>query len=117
MAVDMQTREYQWYLRHVQFFLDKDIDALLESDYTDDAKLMSYDFAVQGKPALKQVFTQYLQMIGDFTLDATEKFHHTGSEVILEASMTTKNAGVRKVWDVFVLRDGKISHHFTGLKD
>ena len=116
MAIDTESPDFKWYLRHVQFFKDKDIDGLLASDYTDDAKLMSYDFALQGTPALKAAFTQYLDMIGDFTLDSTEVFHKTPNEVILEATLTTTKAGVRKVWDVFVLRDGKISHHFTGLK-
>jgi hypothetical protein len=55
-------------------------------------------------------------MIGDFTLDSTEQFHKTDTAVILEATLTTEKAGIRKVWDVFMLRDGKISHHFTGLK-
>lgn len=116
MAIDTESPDFKWYLRHVQFFKDKDVDGLLASDYTDDANLMSYDFALQGKEALKVAFTQYLEMIGDFTLDSTEVFHKAGDKVILEATLTTKNAGIRKVWDVFLLRDGKISHHFTGLK-
>ena len=116
MAIDTESADFKWYLRHVQFFKDKDVDGLLASDYTDDASLMSYDFALQGKAALKVAFTQYLEMIGDFTLDSTEVFHKVDDKVILEATLTTKNAGIRKVWDVFLLRDGKISHHFTGLK-
>ena len=116
MAIDTESADFKWYLRHVQFFKDKDIDGLLASDYTDDARLMSYDFDLQGHDQLKVAFTQYLEMIGDFTLDSTEQFHKTDDEVILEATLTTEKAGIRKVWDVFLLRDGKISHHFTGLK-
>jgi hypothetical protein len=116
VAIDTESPDFKWYLRHVQFFKDRDVDGLLASDYTDDAKLMSYDFALQGHDALKAAFTQYLELIGDFTLDSTEQFHKTENEVILEATLTTEKAGIRKVWDVFLLRDGKISHHFTGLK-
>jgi len=30
--------------------------------------------------------------------------------------MDTSRAGERKVYDIFVLKDGKISYHFTGLR-
>ena len=30
--------------------------------------------------------------------------------------MDTSKAGERRVYDVFVLRNGKIQYHFTGLK-
>ena len=116
MAIDTESPDFKWYLRHVQFFKDKDVDGLLASDYTDDARLMSYDFDLQGKDQLKFAFTQYLDTIGDFTLDSTEQFHMTPTAVILEATLTTEKAGIRRVWDVFLLRDGKISHHFTGLR-
>jgi SnoaL-like domain len=116
VAIDTESPDFKWYLRHVQSFKDKDVDGLLASDYTDDARLMSYDFDLQGHDQLKYAFTQYLEMIGDFTLDSTEQFHKTDTAVILEATLTTEKAGIRKVWDVFMLRDGKISHHFTGLK-
>jgi len=115
-VIDQESPAYQWYLRHVQFFLNKDVDGLLASDYTDDAVVMSYDFRAQGKAALHEVFTGYLAMIGDFTLLSTEQFHATPDAVILEATMQTQNAGLRKVWDVFTMRDGKITNHFTGLK-
>jgi hypothetical protein len=115
MAIDTESPAYQWYVRHVKWFEDKDIDGLLASDYTDDALLMSYDFRVQGKDGLKYAFSQYLDLIGGFTY-TTEVFHATPTEVILEATLQTEKAGVRKVWDVFTMEDGKISRHFTGLK-
>ena len=76
---------------------------------------MSYDFRLQGREALKAAFTQYLGLVGDFTF-TTEVFHVTPTEVILEATLQTQNAGVRKVWDVFTMQNGKITRHFTGLK-
>lgn len=115
MAIDTESAAYKWYLHHVKFFQDKDIDGLLASDYTDDAMLMSYDFQVRGHDGLKYAFTQYLDMVGDFTF-TTQVFHATPTEVILEAILETEKAGTRKVWDVFTLEEGKISRHFTGLK-
>ena len=41
--IDTESPAYKWYIRHVKWFQDKDIDGLLASDYADDAVLMSYD--------------------------------------------------------------------------
>lgn len=115
MVIDTESPAYKWYIRHVQWFQDKDIDGLLKSDYAEGALLMSYDFRVQGHEGLKYAFTQYLGLVGDFTF-TTEVFHATDTEVVLEATLQTTGAGVRKVWDVFTLENGKITRHFTGLK-
>ena len=115
MAIDTESPAYKWYIRHVKWFQDKDVAGLLASDYTVDAILMSYDFRVQGAAGLTYAFTQYLDLVGGFTF-TTEQFHATPTEVILEATLQTEKAGVRKVWDVFTLENGKISRHFTGLK-
>ena len=55
-------------------------------------------------------------MIGDFTLRSTDNFHESEDAIILEATMDTEKTGERKVYDCFVMRDGKISHHFTGVR-
>ena len=50
MALD--TPGWKFFEKHLQFFIDKDVDGLLASDYNDDAVCISYDFAVtgQGRP-------------------------------------------------------------------
>lgn len=115
----METRTtpgWQFYQRHLGFFFAKDIEGLLANDYNDDAVVMSYDFAVKGRDALRGLFTAYLDMIGDFTLKSTERFNETEDAIMLEATMETAKIGERKVYDVFVMKNGKISYHITGLK-
>lgn len=114
MAED--TPGWKFYQKHLSFFFNKDVDGLLASDYTDDAVVISYDFAIKGKENLKGLFTQYLEMIGDFTVRTTEHFRETEDSILIEATMDTERAGERKVWDVFMMRDGKITHHFTGVR-
>lgn len=114
MEIDTESPAYKWYVHHVKFFQDKDVDGLLASDYADDAVLMSYDFRVQGHDGLKYAFTQYLDLVGSFTY-TTQVFHATPTEVILEATLETEKAGTRRVWDVFTMDNGKITRHFTGL--
>jgi hypothetical protein len=110
------TPGWKFFLRHLQFFFDKDVDGLLASDYNDDAACISYDFEVRGKEGLKQLFTTYLEMVGDMKVRTYDHFRDTGDSMVIEATMETSRAGERKVWDVFVLKDGKISYHFTGIR-
>lgn len=113
---DLDTPYFRFYKRHIQYFLDKDIDGLVANDYTEDAQVIAGEFHVQGSEALKQLFTGYLDMIGGFTLRSTDKFHESDDAIILEATMDTEKAGERKVYDCFVMRDGKIAYHFTGVR-
>jgi len=113
MALD--TPGWKFFEKHLQFFFDKDVDGLLASDYTDDASCISYDFAIQGKEGLKGLFTAYLEMMGDMKLTSVDHWRETEDSILVEATMDTSRAGERKVY-VFVMRDGKITHHFTGLR-
>jgi len=113
---DLDTPAFRFYKRHIQFFLDKDIDGLVANDYTEDAQVIAGEFHVKGRDQLKQLFTGYLDMIGNFTLRSTDKFHESEDAIILEATMDTEKTGERKVYDCFVMRDGKIAYHFTGVR-
>jgi hypothetical protein len=55
-------------------------------------------------------------MVGPFTVRSTDKFNTIDDAIMLEAILDTTNAGERKVWDAFIMRDGKISHHITGVR-
>ena len=88
----------------------RDIDGLVANDYTEDAEVLAGEFHVKGRDQLKQLFTGYLDMIGDFTLRSTDKFHESEDAIILEATMDTEKTGERKVYDCFVMRDGKMAN-------
>lgn len=110
------TPEWKFYVKHVKWFLDKDVDGLVANDYTDDAVLLAGEFSVKGKDALKAAFSQYLDAVGDFTVRETSKFNTIDDAIMLEATLDCEKAGERKVWDAFIMRDGKISHHITGVR-
>jgi len=54
-------------------------------------------------------------MLGYIKLVSTDKFTETEDSIYFEATVETK-LGVVRVYDVFLLNDGKATHHFTGLK-
>jgi hypothetical protein len=53
-------------------------------------------------------------MLGKLEVVSTDKFVETDDSLFFEATVNT-NFGQAKVFDAWVLRDGKISHHFTGV--
>jgi hypothetical protein len=114
MALD--TPGWKFFEKHLQFFIDKDVDGLLASDYNDDAVCVSYDFAIKGKDGLKSLFSGYLEMVGDIVLRSTDHWRETDDSILIEATMDTSRAGERKVYDIFVMKNGKISYHFTGVR-
>jgi hypothetical protein len=56
----------------------------------------------------------YLERLGTLKLKSTDKFTETDDSIFFEATIITQ-LGEARVYDVFMLRDGKATHHFTGL--
>jgi hypothetical protein len=54
-------------------------------------------------------------MLGDLKVTSTDKFRETDDTIFFEAHVVT-TLGPAVVFDGLVLRDGKISYHFTGVK-
>lgn len=107
---------WKFYEKHLGFFFSKDVDGLLASDYAEDCQLVSYDFAVKGHAAMRPIFQNYLAYLGDFTVKSTERFTFTDDSILLEATLVGANFGERKVYDVFVFRNGRAIYHFTGTR-
>jgi hypothetical protein len=90
-----------------------DIDRLL-AQYHDDAVLIGFDFIIQGRQALRDHFVAYLARLGSLNLVSTDRFTETEDSIFFEATILTSLAEA-KVYDVFMLRDGKTTHQFTGV--
>jgi ketosteroid isomerase-like protein len=105
----------KFYEEQLQYIFAKDVDGLIDNHYNEDAVLIGFDFVVKGRDALKKYFRGYLEMLGKLELKSTDKFRETEDTIFLEASVVSK-LGPAVVYDAFVLRDGKASYHFTGVK-
>ncbi|MGH8902314.1 MAG: nuclear transport factor 2 family protein [Egibacteraceae bacterium] len=104
-----------FYEQQVRYLVAKDIDALIENNYTENAELHSYDNQIKGRDALKRYFRDYIEMIGDLKLKSTDKFAASDDAIMFEASVETSNLGEVRVYDSWVMEDNKIRHHFTGV--
>lgn len=105
----------KFYDEQLDYLYAKDVDGLIDNHYTEDAVLTSLDFDVKGRAALKEHFRNYLKMLGDLKVVSTDKFRETPDTIFFEAHVETA-LGPAVVFDGLVLRDGKISYHFTGVK-
>ena len=88
---------------------------MIDNHYNEDAVLIGFDFTVKGRDALKAHFRAYLQMLGHLEVKSTNKFRETEDAIFFEASVVS-DLGSAEVYDALVLKQGKISYHFTGVK-
>lgn len=113
MIVDTPGKEF--YERQVKHLLAGDAEGLVENNYLEEAVLVSPAFLVKGKPALREHFRNYLRWVQIKEVLSTDAFVETENSVLFEATVQS-NHGVVKVYDAFVLKDGKINYHFTGVR-
>lgn len=109
------------YREHIQFILDKNIEALLDQ-YTDDCLLIS---SFMKKPIIYQGREQLREhMQGILGIDGLEtdivfwgETENPQTLMITEQiTMTTKDGVAQmRFADSWVLRDGKIAIHFAGM--
>jgi hypothetical protein len=109
-----ETAKRQLYEAQIRYLQAADVDGLIDNQYTGDALLVSFDNQIRGNAALKEYFRGYLQVLGTIEVLSTDRFVETDDTVFFEATMKT-NLGRARVFDAWVLRDGKISYHFTGV--
>ncbi len=102
-----------FYERQIAALEAGDINAI-PAQYHPDASMVGFDFVVMGHVAIKEYFEGYLERLGTLKLKSTDKFTETADAIFFEATITS-NLGEAKVYDVFMLRDGKATHHFSGV--
>ena len=113
MTDDSRTPRKAFYDRQVAGLEARDLDSLM-AQYHDDAVVVGYDFVVRGCDAIRQHMRDYLARIGSMKLASTDRFVETEDSIFFEATIRTNRAEA-KLYDVFILRDGKATHQFTGV--
>ncbi|GCF07959.1 nuclear transport factor 2 family protein [Dictyobacter arantiisoli] len=105
----------KFYDEQLDYLSAHDVDGLIDDHYNEDAILVGFDFTVKGNAALKEHFRNYLKTLGRIDVKSTDKFNETADTIFFEASVVT-DLGPATVFDAIVLKNGKISYHFTGVK-
>jgi SnoaL-like domain len=99
----------------VRCLLAGDPDRLVTENYQPDATVQSFQATVTGADALKVHFGQYLATVRILEVVSVDAFAETAESVAFEATIRT-DKGIVHVYDVMMLRDGRIAFHFTGIR-
>lgn len=105
----------RFYKEQLEFLKYGKTDELIDSHYHVDAVLVSSTDFVRGRESLKRHFRAYMTMLGRIEVLSLDSFTDAKDSLLFEATVRTK-LGEAKVYDAFVFRGGKATHHFTGVK-
>jgi hypothetical protein len=110
-----ETSGRRFYDEQIALLRQDSTDALIDQHYQRNAVLISFAKVVHGHAALKEHFRAYLTKLGTVEVLSLDQFVETKDTIFFEATVRTA-IGQVKVYDAFVLSDGKATHHFTGVK-
>jgi len=102
-----------FYRRQIAFLEAGDVDGLM-TQYHPDAVMATTDVTNRGGDAIRAYMTGYLDTLGFLRVESTDKFTAASDFVLFEATARS-DLGLARVYDVFVLRDDKATHHFAGV--
>lgn len=91
-----------------------DAEALVTDHFHDDAVLTTFEGIHEGRDALVAFFRGYLADRGE-RIVATERFVERGDAFYTETLLRSPT-GARHAYNAYVIRDGKITHQFAGVK-
>jgi len=103
----------QFYEEQLDLIRNGDVTALVEKHYHPEAVLVTPERVVKGHAALREMFQNYLPSLGKLVVN-TEAFIETENVCLIEAEINPGGQS-RRVYDAFVLKDGRIIHHFAGV--
>lgn len=109
----LTTEAERFYEDQIRFIETRDIDGI-RSHYTDDAILVTFDTQIRGGDEIADYFRGYLERMTGLRVVSTDKFVETGDTILFEATMDLA-AGVARVYNAFVLHDGRARYHFSGV--
>jgi ketosteroid isomerase-like protein len=108
------TSGQEFYNEQIALLQPGKTDELIDRHYHDDAVLVSFARVIRGRDALQEYFRGYMQLLQRLEILSLDQFVETGDSILFEATVRTA-LGDSRVFDAFVLRDGKATHHFTGV--
>jgi hypothetical protein len=105
--------------KHMSYLMGRDLDRLLEEQYTEDAVLITtFDILdtppphiIQAGPKLKEFFAKWLDYHGEMKVDAMTDFTALDDSISFQALMTTQT-GKWAMFEAWHLAGEKIDRHY-----
>jgi hypothetical protein len=106
--------------QHMSYIDAKDVDGMVDAQYTQDAALISpFDILdtppphiVRGNQALKNFFRRYLDWQGEIKVESLYNFAELDDSITFHAIFAS-NTGRWVVSDAWHMRDDKIDRHYS----
>jgi len=99
---------------HVGFLMNKDFDGLMEQHYHDDAELVTFEFVLKGKNAIKQYLSvEQPQKSGKVLGMNMDAYFESDDCILFTASVNSENLGVFVARDALYVKDGKVLRHIA----
>ncbi len=115
LIVDSPLRAF--YDRLLHGLAHGDAEAVVDVFFHEEAVLTTFEGIHTGRAELVAFFRGYLAQHDGLGILATERFVERGDAFYTETLLpATTNVGARHAYNGYVVRDGKITHQFTGVK-
>jgi hypothetical protein len=108
------TRGEKFYQEMLEYLVKGDIDGLIKNCYHDDAEMVTFEFSLKGKEAIRK----YLKVdepsqMGKVIGMSTDYFAASDDVIIFKASVKSEKMGTIKADDALYIKDGKILRHIA----
>jgi hypothetical protein len=108
------TKGEKFYQDMLEYLAKGDIDSMVSDCYHDDAEMVTFEFVLKGKEAIRQ----YLKVdepsqMGKVLGMTTDYFTASDDVIIFKASVKSEKMGTIKADDALYLKDGKILRHIA----
>jgi len=104
----------EFFQEHMGYIERGDIEGLLRDHYTDDCEMVTFEFTLKGKEALRKYLTvdnpAQAGKVYDFEV---KEFAESDDVIMFAATVTTEKLGTFVARDSFYLRDGKVYRHIA----
>ena len=97
--------------RHVAALTEGDADAIADL-YTDDAVLVSFEWAADGRDAVRDRFAKFFDFHGEISEVAVEQQQTTDDSAFVEYAVTGER-GTFHLVNVFVLEGDRCARHYS----
>src|SRR5579871_3178385 len=103
--------------RHHQYLMKGDIEGLVAHSYHADATLIRFNIIVHGHAELIPYYRDYVKNVlgGGLKIKSVDNFTETADSIFYEGTTLTPTEELR-TYNILMMRDGKITHHFSGIR-
>jgi len=99
---------------HVKYLQSQDIDGLMKNHYHDDAELVTFEFVLKGKEAIRQYLAvDQPRQSGKILGMKMDAYFESNDVIMFTSSVNSENLGVFIARDAFYVKDGKVLRHIA----